>query len=479
MKNFDDYDTFDSRGLLYEEESIKEVPIVRKEKQGFTHWSMPMFLFHDNKTYSGKVDKKEVARAHKKGKDDEELLSVYIYQNKKQVQPEEVFVSSRPAKTRPLIIEDKDELVHTPMPMYLYYDDTVYQGKYKPNNQKEPKKTPKKVKTEVQPMYIYKPEIKEEVFIEPESSKKILPVVVKQESEKLIANDNVVPDEMNDKPIRIKQRAIFHMKDVVLEDIDVPSSRLPEPPTVNYEPSITKEDHTPVILIPATLREESPPKTKRKSPKKKKKSPEKKEKSPEKLLEEPKHTYNPNLMKSYNDQTEKIEKSRLTKLDDLDHNDMFVPMKPMTNKSDPKDCLCAMCEKNKSRIPRPRKLKKKHKNPEDEDPEAHQKFKLESRINRLPKLNKPKKIRDPYSNRDKPRRNRNAPSQPNIKPDFSVSFAKFLKKNIETKGIKSKNLEDKNDKYLDNLGGDPTPKSKTSLGEGDNLDTYFDNQRRR
>lgn len=469
VKNFDEYDTYDSRGLLYEEESIREVPIVRKEKQGFTHWSMPMFLYHDNKTFSGTAEKKEVAKTNKKAKTGEHIISMYIWENKPQ--PEVVVT---PVPVKPLakkVVKEKETLEHTPMPMYMYHQDTVYQGKFRPNVQKEPKRAPKKVRTDIQPIFIYKPEPEIE-FVEPESSKKIIPKKVKLESSKKIVETPVkvhskctpLSADLSDEPIEIKKRPIFHVKAQKVDDFDMPSAQLPRAPNLEttFEPTETHEDATPVILIPATLREDSP----------------------EKPKEDPRNQHNPNLMRSYKEQTQKVEKSRLTKLDDFDDaDDMFVPMQPY--KKDPQNCQCNMCIKNKSRIRKPRLLPKKKTNPlefdDDEDLEKHQKNKLESRINRLPKLNKPKKIEDPYKNRKRQPRSKPALSHPEIKPDFSVSFAKFLKKNIETKEIKPKTAESKNDQYLDDLGNDPTPKgkSKTSLGTGDNLDTYFDNQRRR
>lgn len=470
VKNFDEYDTYDSRGLLYEEESIREVPIVRKEKQGFTHWSMPMYLFHDNKAFSGTVEKKDVARTNKRAKTDEHIISMYIWENKHKP---EVIVAPVPVETvRKARPEQKEKLEHTPMPMYMYHQDTVYKGKFSPNIQKEPKKTPKKVVTDIQPIYIYKPESVVE-FVEPESSKKIIPKKVKPESSKKIietpvkvhSKNNPIRPDVGDEPVHIIKRPLFHLNAKKSDDFDMPSAQLPKAPDLEttFEPTETREDVSPVILIPATLREDSP----------------------EKPKEEPRKELNPNLMRSYREQTQNVEKSRLTKLDDFDNgDDMFVPMEP--HKKDPKDCQCPMCVKNKSRIKRPRPMpKKKKKNPmgfeDDEDLEKHQKNKLESRINRLPKLNKPRRIQDPYKNRKRQPKSRPVLSQPEMKPDFSVSFAKFLKKNIETKEIKSKPFESKNDKYLDDLGDDPTPrgKSKTSLGTGDNLDTYFDNQRRR
>ena len=140
VEKFDDYDTLDSRGLLYEEESLKQVPIIREEKKGFTHYAMPMYLFHDNKAFSGKVEKKEIARAHKKAVDNESVQPIYIYENKKKVETEPVPVIIPQGKSRPVI--EKDVWVHSEMPMYMYHEEKVYQKKFKPNDQKEPKKYP-------------------------------------------------------------------------------------------------------------------------------------------------------------------------------------------------------------------------------------------------------------------------------------------------------------------------------------------------
>ena len=464
VEKFDDYDTLDSRGLLYEEESLKQVPIVREEKKGFTHYPMPMYLFQDNKAFSGKVEPKETVKAHKQAVNDETIQPLYIYQNKKKVDPIPVIIPQ--GKSRP--VKEKDVWTHSPIPMYMYHDEKVYQNKFKPNDQKEPGKYPLKTERDDVPVYIYKP-VEEKVFVEPESSKKIIPVVVakvespkkKIEEIKEYANDNVKPDKMNDTPIIIKQMSSVPCKKMIDDYLDMPSARLPLAPNLEktFMQTETKEDVSPVILIPATLKEDSPKK-------------------------EIKKTHNPNLMNSYREETKKIEKSRLTKLDDFDNqDDMFVPMNPHVYKKDQDECLCNMCIKNKSRIKRPQikpKKKSNHLPIPDKDLEQHQKNKLESRIKRMPKLNKPKRIKDPYANRNKPRRSRPTPSQPEIKPDFNVSFAKFLKKNLETKNVKTENSQKKTDNYLDGLGDDPSPrgKSKTSLDDRDNLDTYFDNQRR-
>ena len=456
---------------MYEEESIKEIQFVVKEKKGFTHTSMPFYLYHDNNSFAGNYDQKEIAKPHKQAVNDEELISMYIWENKPKPKPvvvmKEVKEKSRPVKPK----EEEEVWEYTPMPMFMYHEETTFQGKEKPNIQKEPKRSPKKVKLESVATYIYKP-VYEPEFVEPESSKKVVPVIVekeivkkeivKQESVRETANDDVRPDKLGDAPISILQRPLFHLNKPAIEDVDLPSPILPPPPnlSIRHEPSETREDVTPVILIPATLREDSPEKPKKKE-------------APIK--------HNPDLMRSYKEKTQKIEKSRLTKLDDLDDDDhMFVPMQPF--KKDAKECLCSMCVKNKSRIKKPTVKRKTPLLPVlDSDLETHQKNKLESRIHRLPKLNKPKKIEDPYKNRDKPRRSRPMISQPIIKPDFSVSYTKFLDRNLEKKEIKQKNHEARNQDYLESLGEDPKvrTKSKTSLEGGDNLDTYFENQRRR
>jgi hypothetical protein len=529
VDKFDEYDTFDSRGLLYDEESIRETPLFVKKEEKWVHTPMPFYLYQDNKAFSGQYRQKNVDEPKKKGRNDEELQSTYIYVNKPKPKPKEIakviaapetvvkekrefthtampfflynddivskgkytqpevkqarkqavvgeeinldFIYCKKKKpvevARPVVVKKKEEeeWTHAPMPMFMYYEDTMYKGKETMNIQQEPKKAPKRSDETLQPLYIYKMEREEKpVFLEPESSKKIVPIVVKKTVDKKLDDSEsrgVKMDKENDKPIKLDKRFIDAFKPLEMEDVDMPSAMLPHPPNIKkkFEPSQTKEDLPPVILMPTTLKELSP---------------EKKRDSPVKKTH--------NLMKSYKDQTHDIEKSKLTKMDELDdHNDMFVPMEPYH--SNPKECLCAMCVKNKSRIKRPKRVKKRenpHLPMNDSDLETHQKNKLESRIHRLPKLNKPKKINDPYKNRNKDRRNRPKVERPFIKPDFSVSFTKFLKKNIETKEIKQKNPNTKNDDYLESLeDGAFKGKSKTSLDKGDNLDRYFDNERRR
>ena len=342
IKYFDDYGTLDSRALQSQKESIKKVPIAKKEKQDFTHWSMPMFSFYDNKTYSGKVKTKEIMEPQTMPKVDEELLPGYFYENKNKV-------------------------------------DT-------------------------------------------QSPKEIKPVVVMKKKEKLIVKENIISDKIENKEIQ-KEEVV--------------------------------EDNTPIIIIPTTLNSDSPSKAKEKFF-------EKKVESTDKLLEEPKNTLNPNLMKSYNDKTEKIEKANLTNMDDLDHKDVFASIQRINNKKDPIDCKCAMCEKNKSRFIKIRKFQIKTNN--GEDLETQQINKLESRIKKFPKLNKSKIIIDPYASIDKTRSNRHTPSQPNIKTDFSASYTKFLKQNIESKEIKSTRINSRREKFFENLEGTLTPNSKTSLG---------------
>lgn len=278
VRNFDEYDTFDSRGLLYKEESVKHVPVVevREEKTGFTHYPMPMYLFHDNKAFSGPVEEKRVARAYKKGGDIEQIQPIYIYENKKKTTK---IVEPIQSHSRPIKEIEKDELTNTAMPMYMYHDQKVYQNSFKPNFQKEPTKAPRKTVRDDVPIYIYKPEHEEE-FIEPESSKKIIPTVIAKkevvkeplkESVKEFANDNVKPDKLNDKPITIGLKPINHNKIIKDDDLDMPCAQLPFAPNLEktFQPSETKEDVSPVIFIPATLRQNSPEKIKE-SPKKKK-----------------------------------------------------------------------------------------------------------------------------------------------------------------------------------------------------------------
>ena len=526
VDKFDEYDTFDSRGLLYEEESIKEMPLIVKKDEGWVHTSMPFYLYHDNKAFSGQYKQKATREPEKKGKVKEDIIQDYIYANKRKpvvvqeevIQPQVVIKEKKefthtpmpfflygddveskgkykqpevkptrkkpevgeevltnfiyaPRKKetpRPVVVEKKeDPWVHTPMPMFMYYEDTIYKGKEVSNGVQKPTKSPKSAEETIQPNYVYQPEKQAEpVFIEPESSKKVVPVVVAKVADEKKKDSGIKPvkrETMEDHPIKPRHKPVHSIPPPEMEHVDMPSALLPRPPNIQekFEPSVTKEDTSPVILIPATLREVSPEKPKSRD-------------SPVKQTS--------NLMKSYREQTKAIERSRLTKMDELDdHNDMFVPMEPY--KKDPDDCMCVMCIKNKSRMKKPERPFKK--NPKsalnDKDHETHQKNKLESRIHRLPKLNKPKKIKDPYANRNRPRRSRPKIEQPIFKPDFSVSFAKFLKKNVETKEIKQKSTNTRNDDYLDSLGDDKPfkGKSRTSLDRGDNLDTYFDNERRR
>ena len=438
VEKFDEYDTFDSRGLLYVEDSIREVTtIVREENIGFTHTPMPMFLYRDQTIFKGINEQKNIILAKKKPVTQKQVHDNYIWENKKQVHTP---IPIETARTRP--IKQKDDLTSFKMPSYNYYDNKVTQGKVQAKYIEDPIKKAVQDET-LQPVYIYRPPVQiislPESEIESKRSNKVilLPVMVPLViSEKVLpmGGNKLQPDLSKDtfmnplEPINISPN-VFPNEG----GYDEPLMLLPNAPLFNTPlpkeiPVKVEEDHTPVI-IPIIIEEPVYSEKKVESPKKNRRP-----------------DLNENLMKSYKDKTENMEKEKLMKLDDLDHeDDMFIPVKPHHNK-DPSSlaCNCPMCIKNASRIKLP--IKKKFKpdpnarTPKTEtkitNPDEAQRAKFDSRINRLPKRFKPiKTFEDPYKHKalgtrgTRPSQNRGG--QPDFGTKFDTSLMRFMKKNLD------------------------------------------------
>ena len=483
VEKFDGYDTYDNEELLYKEDPIHKEPKVKVRKP-FEFAPVPMFLFCPSKILRGKDPKIVLEKPSGKPIQINQVHPPFFWIPEKK----KVKVKPVPRTVVAPVKHEEDRIEFSESPMYLYNDNTVIRGQVDDSPKLKPKGIPVQ-NEQINEIYIYqkieKPKHTERVEPELKSHShsnqsyshskishhsekreyvKTVPIVVSEpielsEKELPYSGDRSSVEQVNDSPIEIQELNISPHSYPYFEDPDFTCILLPPVP-VKAERFQPLEDSTP-LLIPHKHKEHS------------------RSNSPRK------HELAPDLLKSYKESTEKMNRKRLMKIDDAyDQDDVFVIADKKKNKDHPQ-CNCQMCVFNTSKIRIPSRYKGL-KNPRSINrnlaPEEQQRLKMQSRINKLPKASRHKKKHDdPYKNREtskiKP------PSQPNIKPDFSASMTKFFKRNVEDHKINMDSIEERNLKYMESI--DPTetlgsrPESRTSLDVHDNLDRYLESQSRK